>query len=75
VHINWDIDRYASRMGGVTANQHEAALQEEYPPMHEPPQVYSDPLTLVNVHGRILTWYLPGLLSKERQVVHQYFAL
>jgi hypothetical protein len=29
---------------------------------------YSEPLTLVDVKGRIVLWYLPGLLSHEQQV-------
>jgi hypothetical protein len=29
---------------------------------------FSDPLTVVDVKGRIVLWYLPGLLSLEQQV-------
>jgi hypothetical protein len=29
---------------------------------------FSDPLTLVDSKGRIVLWYLPGLLSKEQKV-------
>jgi len=29
---------------------------------------FSDPLTVVDVKGRIVLWYLPVLLSEEQQV-------
>jgi hypothetical protein len=35
---------------------------------------YSDPLTLVDSKGRIVLWYLPGLLSKEQTVSFPFLA-
>jgi len=35
---------------------------------------YSEPLTLVDVKGRIALWYLPGLLSHEQQVFASFLS-
>jgi hypothetical protein len=30
--------------------------------------LHEEPLVIEDIHGRIVAWYLPGILSSERQV-------
>jgi hypothetical protein len=44
----------------------EASLKREYPPLNKVKA--SKPCIVVDAHGIILAWYLPGILNDSRQV-------
>jgi hypothetical protein len=71
VRVPWDIARYSQRLPKVQrGNGMQATIEgqwERYPPFH--PKVHlSDPAIVVDMHGRIIAWYLPDVLTRERQV-------
>lgn len=35
---------------------------------------YSDPCIIVDMYGRIVTWYLPGILHPERMVIRTFLS-
>jgi hypothetical protein len=47
----------------------EAQLLNAYPPPAcDPSKIHDQPMTLVDMHGVILAWYLPDVLGGVRQV-------
>jgi hypothetical protein len=47
----------------------EAALAKRYPP-HPPDDVtISRPCIIQDMHGTVITWYLPGILNDSRKVL------
>lgn len=72
VSLPWSVKEYLEHLpprpnGFIGAV--EDKLESLFPPMHSPPYpLISDPTTIVDLHGCILSWYLPGCLSRERQV-------
>ncbi|KII83092.1 hypothetical protein PLICRDRAFT_119857, partial [Plicaturopsis crispa FD-325 SS-3] len=45
----------------------EASLRQRYPAAQIKPGIIGTPMTVVDMHGVILLWYLPGALCKNRQ--------
>jgi hypothetical protein len=77
VNIGWDATRYAdrlprmpSRSGTVGGLKMEACLNGRYPPRNNSTaEVHiSRPCIIVDKHGVILAWHLPGILKDSRQV-------
>jgi hypothetical protein len=77
VTIQWDVTRYADKLPRMAANsgtkaalEKEVQMKRQYPPLDdsaaEPP--VSRPCVIVDKHGIILAWYLPGILQDSRQV-------
>jgi hypothetical protein len=71
--IGWDATRYADMVpknpqnsGTKASNKKEASLRQRYPPLKN--ITASMPCIIVDMHGVILTWYLPGILTDARQV-------
>jgi hypothetical protein len=69
----WDVVRYADTLpktyinpGSETSKKKEARRQRRYPPEKNKATV-SMPCVVVDMHGIIVTWYLPGILTKFRQ--------
>ncbi|KAI5996084.1 hypothetical protein EDC04DRAFT_2612857 [Pisolithus marmoratus] len=54
----WDIDRFAEPMRNV-------ADKTKYFPYPQWGHI-SDPVTVLDVHGRVLVWYLPGIIPPAR---------
>ncbi|KAI6162708.1 hypothetical protein EDD17DRAFT_1757078 [Pisolithus thermaeus] len=54
----WDIDRFSEPMQNVTD-------KTKYFPYPQWGQI-SDPATVLGVHGRVLVWYLPGIMPLAR---------
>ena len=74
VFIPWDVDRYAERLSKRSTGHNEKEedkLSERFPP---PPdlkgKVFDKPIILLDLHSRILAWYVPEALTKKRQVSH-----
>lgn len=69
----WDATRYAERVpkvplkpGTKASEKKETSLKRRYPPLNG--ITASIPCIIVDMHGTILTWYLPKILSDSRQV-------
>jgi hypothetical protein len=57
VYIPWDIEKYAT---------HSSKPESEFPPIK---LGYIDvPATIVDIKGRIIFWYLPGIILPPHQV-------
>lgn len=68
VRIPWDVEEYFQKhvKGGLDKNR------KKFP--NPSLGKFSDPLTVVDSKGRIVLWYLPGLLSEEH-LVSNFFNL
>ena len=73
VVVNWDAERYASRLPKKASKketkayqERETSLRKRYPPLNG--VEVSRPCIIVDMHGVILAWYLPGILKDSRQV-------
>lgn len=69
----WDVVRYADKLpkrylnpNSETSKKKEARRQHRYPPEKNEVTV-SMPCIVVDMHGIIVTWYLPGILTNFRQ--------
>ena len=72
--VSWDAKCYLQKLpktsfkeGSKAAVNSRASLRKQYPPLPAD-DVNSCPCIIVDMHGVILAWYLPGALSKYRQV-------
>jgi len=72
--VGWDITCYANKLpkkpcksGTKASKEKEESLKEQYPPVLKGVTA-STPCIIVDMQGIILAWYLPGVLSKSRQV-------
>jgi hypothetical protein len=65
VCLGWDGTRFQSRSKRSVKTDE---FRKKYPPISTPATMYQHPLVVQDVHGRILLWYLPDVLSKSRQV-------
>lgn len=67
----WDAQRYAHRTGekpsGLNVAQ-EKALLERFPPEPWNGVYQSEPMVVLDMHDRVILWYLPGMLTPEWQV-------
>jgi hypothetical protein len=64
VYIEWDIEEYYKKH--LKAGNDKKRVNFPNPSFG----AFSEPLTVVDSKGRIVLWYLPGLLSPEQQVWH-----
>jgi hypothetical protein len=75
VTVNWDVDRFTSKVNaGIFVDNerldNELVWLRKY---FELPRLgrSDEPATIVDLHGRILVWYLPDILSIQRVVRSQ----
>lgn len=72
VHLSWAGPDYVAAMPARPSGRNagvEEQLSKAFPPLHcRPFPLVSRPSIILDSAGNILTWYLPGLLSNERQV-------
>lgn len=78
--MEWDVTRYAEKLpkdpSKLTTNalkQKEASLRRQYPPLEG--VTASTSCIIVDRHGIILAWYLPGILSNSRQVSYSPYLI
>jgi hypothetical protein len=75
VKIPWDAARYADWIGPKMTgrnDQAEADVLRQFGPLStSEPIMVEKPATLVNMHGVILGWYLPNVISVHQQVCPQ----
>lgn len=67
VNIPWDVEEYYS----VTVKGKKAKGKLAFPKLSL--GAFSEPLTIVDAKGRIVLWYLPGLLCSELQASIQSY--
>lgn len=71
VQTAWDVEEYALHISARNYGQNaklESNLLNMFPPIHEPAKEYRRPTLLTDVRGHALAWYLPGLITRTRQV-------
>ena len=68
----WDVQRYADHINlkntGIGNNDREEALSRMFKPIENAPSLEVMPSTITDRHHRLLLWYLPNILTPERQV-------
>jgi len=62
VYIPWDVEQYYLEC--VKGQKDRKRIRFPNPQFG----AFSEPLTVVDSRGRIVLWYLPGLLSQQHQV-------
>jgi len=60
--MKWDCERFP------TPSVPTETFREKYPPLSSPPTLHGNPSVIQDMHGRILAWYLPDVLTERRQV-------
>ena len=65
VYVPWDVEQYYLECVKGGAEEREKNLHKYPCPSFGS---HTDPLTIVDGRGRIVLWYLPGLLSIQHQV-------
>ncbi|KAF8964946.1 hypothetical protein BDZ97DRAFT_1619087, partial [Flammula alnicola] len=68
---SWDVNRYRETLSSHNTGMNEeweTNLKRRYPPIYAPTSFECEPAVVLDRHGNILTWYLPGILKPERQV-------
>jgi hypothetical protein len=75
VSVPWKVEDYIAKAGKRQAGnlEREKALSEAFPGIHDldpsgKSKVVDVPLSVADVKGRYLFWYLPSIISKARQV-------
>jgi len=74
VQTKWDVERYADVMMGRRGDK-EAKLKKEFPPLTADPTLSVEPGVIADMFGKIMVWYLPGILHPSRQVSPSYHNL
>lgn len=67
----WDADRYDDAIGIAPTGRNrkvEDALERDWRKVDGHPRIVEDPCIIVDMHGRILAWNLPKVLTERRQV-------
>lgn len=72
VHMSWSAQEYAEALPPRPHGRNgpvEDDLEKKYPPAFEHPvPTLRNPHTVIDRDGRIIAWYLPGILTPARQV-------
>ena len=72
VNVEWDFDRYSdsAKPSCTRTKEADSSFKVSADTCHVPLSLgeITEPATLVDVHGRILVWYLPGILTDRRVV-------
>jgi len=73
--VNWDVERFKDQTkiirqgeGVEDRAREELARIGKYFELPETEKHHEEPQTILDVHGRILVWSLPGILSTQRVV-------
>ena len=69
--VDWSADEYAQSLSPRCTGQNmkvESRLLQEFPPLFTPTRLETEPCIIIDKDGRILLWYLPGILTKKRVV-------
>jgi hypothetical protein len=70
VKTTWDAERYSDRLDprndGFNKDK-ELSLLKHYEPLFNPIRLLAEPAICTDMHMNILLWYLPRILTRERQ--------
>ena len=50
----------------------EAKLKKQFPPLNTDPTLLVEPGIIADMFGKIMVWYLPGIIHPSRQVSLPY---
>jgi hypothetical protein len=68
--VGWDAEHYSHRLeprqNGMHADK-ELSSMKNYPPLFQPNRFLTEPTIIFDIHGKILVWYLPGIMTQSRQ--------
>ncbi|KDQ49789.1 hypothetical protein JAAARDRAFT_200539 [Jaapia argillacea MUCL 33604] len=71
--LDLDIEIHVNQLDSPSGlnDKAEAAISKEYPPISDPgaAPIHIKPLTVVDIHNKIILWYLPNVLSQRRQAI------
>ncbi|KAG2738073.1 hypothetical protein P692DRAFT_20638160, partial [Suillus brevipes Sb2] len=70
VQTDWDVDRFADSAKASRNLSNSTQQRQKLAKYFAAPSFghLTEPTTLVDKHGRILTWYLPEILTADRVV-------
>lgn len=74
VRVSWDAEHYGDFLKRAEMGKNEereSAFKAEFPPPEEfanGRHTATAPTTVVDVHGRVIAWYLPDALTDSRKV-------
>lgn len=74
VSVAWDAEHYSDLLTPAergTNDTRENAFKDQFPPpevLGDGPITKTEPTTAIDIHGRIILWYLPKALTDERKV-------
>lgn len=75
MRVSFDVERYSEHIKNSKVKSHDQMAKEleRLSKFYEQEngRVHQEPMVVVDCHGRILLWYLPEVLSTERQVSSQ----
>lgn len=82
--MGWDAEGYSRRVGslpGYTINARENQLLSTFPPLRGAEDIHNrerlgqqlplvaGPCTVVDIHGKVMLWSLPGILPPRMRVM------
>lgn len=75
VNVDWDAEHYADQLLPTergSSETRESAWRRAFPPpkniqLESGLKSVENPMTVIDIHGRVLVWYLPKALSPDRQ--------
>lgn len=71
VRTAWKVDDYCASLQKKcrgTNERVERELQDKFPPVHDEIVLHASPMLVTDCDGKILVWYLPGILGSIAQV-------
>ena len=71
VQTKWDVTRFADSVKNTKVHEDQQSLQDLRLPLYFEQAVFgklADPATILDVHGKVMVWALPGVLHPKRMV-------
>jgi hypothetical protein len=71
VQTEWDVTRFADRVKNTKVHEDREAEADLRLPLYFPQAAFgklTTPATILDMHGRVMVWALPGILNQKRLV-------
>jgi hypothetical protein len=71
VQTKWDVTRFADKVKNTKVDPVKEALEDLALPMYFPQAEFgklTNPATILDLHGKVMVWALPGVLHPKRIV-------
>jgi hypothetical protein len=71
VQTEWDITRFADKVKNTKVDENKESPADLTLPLHFPQAEFgklTDPATILDLHGKVMVWALPGVLHPNRIV-------